>query len=100
MRSANITTEEKQEIRRAFELAFAAHGDQRRKSGEPYITHPLEVARICFEELGLGYKSIIAALLHDVVEDTPVTLHQVNELFGPKISRIVDGLTNWTDSTM
>ncbi|MBK6570946.1 MAG: bifunctional (p)ppGpp synthetase/guanosine-3',5'-bis(diphosphate) 3'-pyrophosphohydrolase [Saprospiraceae bacterium] len=93
IRSANITIEEKQEIRRAFELAFAAHGDQRRKSGEPYINHPLEVARICFEELGLGYKSIIAALLHDVVEDTPVTLHQVNELFGPKISRIVDGLT-------
>ena len=87
------TDEEKNEIRLAFEFALTAHGNQRRKSGEPYITHPLEVARICYEEMGLGYKSVIAALLHDVVEDTPVTLEQVDKQFGNKIAKIVDGLT-------
>ncbi|MGB5033202.1 MAG: HD domain-containing protein, partial [Saprospiraceae bacterium] len=87
------TDEEKNEIRLAFEFALTAHGNQRRKSGEPYITHPLEVARICYEEMGLGYKSVIAALLHDVVEDTPVTLEQVDKHFGNKIAKIVDGLT-------
>lgn len=81
------------EVRKAFEFALVAHGSQRRKSGEPYITHPLEVARICFEEMGLGFKSVIGALLHDVVEDTPVTLEQVRLEFGPKIALIVDGLT-------
>ncbi|MEO6189723.1 MAG: RelA/SpoT family protein [Saprospiraceae bacterium] len=90
---STITEEEKKEVRKAFEFALRAHGDQRRKSGDPYITHPIEVARICFEELGLGFKSVIGALLHDVVEDTPVTLAQVNEVFGPKIALIVDGLT-------
>ncbi|MDQ3141971.1 MAG: RelA/SpoT family protein [Bacteroidota bacterium] len=88
-----LMPEDKAEIRKAFEFALVAHGDQRRKSGEPYITHPLEVARICFEEMGLGYKSIIAAILHDVVEDTPVTLDEIDREFGPKISKIVDGLT-------
>ncbi len=88
-----ISPEEKKEVRKAFEFALKAHGSQRRKSGEPYITHPIEVARICFEELGLGFKSVIGALLHDVVEDTPVTLAQVREEFGSKIAQIVDGLT-------
>ncbi|MFN8331690.1 MAG: RelA/SpoT family protein [Saprospiraceae bacterium] len=90
---SSISTEEKKEVRKAFEFALVAHGSQRRKSGEPYITHPLEVARICFEEMGLGFKSVIGALLHDVVEDTPVTLEQVRLEFGPKIALIVDGLT-------
>lgn len=90
---STITEEEKKEVRKAFEFALKAHGSQRRKSGEPYITHPIEVARICFEELGLGFKSVIGALLHDVVEDTPVTLDQVQNEFGEKISKIVDGLT-------
>lgn len=93
MANAAITAEEKKDIRRAFEFALAFHGNQRRKSGEPYITHPLEVARICFDEMGLGYKSVISAILHDVVEDTPATLEMVDQQFGPRISRIVDGLT-------
>ncbi|MEP7196831.1 MAG: RelA/SpoT family protein [Saprospiraceae bacterium] len=91
--NSNITDEEKKEVRTAFEFALIAHGSQRRKSGEPYITHPIEVARICFEELGLGFKSVIGALLHDVVEDTPVSLDQIEAKFGPKIAQIVDGLT-------
>ncbi len=90
---SSISLEEKKEVRKAFEFALQAHGSQRRKSGEPYITHPIEVARICFEELGLGFKSVIGALLHDVVEDTPVTLEQVKQEFGDKIGLIVDGLT-------
>ncbi|NOT37259.1 MAG: bifunctional (p)ppGpp synthetase/guanosine-3',5'-bis(diphosphate) 3'-pyrophosphohydrolase [Saprospiraceae bacterium] len=90
---STISEEEKKEVRKAFEFALKAHGSQRRKSGEPYITHPIEVARICFEELGLGFKSVIGALLHDVVEDTPVTLSQVKQEFGDKIAQIVDGLT-------
>ena len=80
-------------ISQAFELALDAHKFQRRKSGEAYIHHPLEVARICHQEIGLGPTAIICAILHDVVEDTPVELEQILELFGPKISRIVDGLT-------
>lgn len=80
-------------IRAAFEMATEAHMTQRRKSGEPYITHPIEVARICVEELGLGPTAVICALLHDVVEDTPTTLQDINDQFGNKIMRIVDGLT-------
>lgn len=83
------------EMRRAFELAFRAHSKQRRKSGEPYILHPLEVARICAAELGLGHTSITAAILHDVVEDTPVTLEMIEKEFGSKVSMIVDGLTKF-----
>ncbi len=90
---STISDMEKREVRKAFEFALKAHGSQRRKSGEPYITHPIEVARICFDELGLGFKSVIGALLHDVIEDTPVTLQQVKNEFGPKIALIVDGLT-------
>jgi GTP diphosphokinase / guanosine-3',5'-bis(diphosphate) 3'-diphosphatase len=88
-----LPPEDKVEIRKAFEFALDAHKVQRRKSGEPYITHPLEVARICYEEMGLGPTAVIAALLHDTVEDTPVELEDVLNNFGPKISKIVDGLT-------
>lgn len=80
-------------IQSAFELAKDAHKLQRRKSGEPYITHPIAVALICAEEIELGPTAIIAALLHDVVEDTPVTLEDLREKFGNKIAIIVDGLT-------
>jgi len=80
-------------IRQAYELAVRAHSKQRRKSGEPYILHPIAVARICAEEIGLGPTAIVAALLHDVVEDTDVTLDELREQFGEKISKIVDGLT-------
>lgn len=90
---AHIKKESFKDIRRAFQFALDAHGDIRRKSGEPYIIHPLEVATICAREIGLGTKSIVAALLHDVVEDTPVTLEEIDELFGPKIAEIIDGLT-------
>src|SRR5882757_1906361 len=80
-------------IRNAFEIAAEAHKSMRRKSGEPYILHPLAVARICVEEIGLGVRSTICALLHDTVEDTDVTLEDVEREFGNEIARIVDGLT-------
>ncbi|MBK8511238.1 MAG: bifunctional (p)ppGpp synthetase/guanosine-3',5'-bis(diphosphate) 3'-pyrophosphohydrolase [Saprospiraceae bacterium] len=80
-------------IRKAYEMAVVAHREQRRKSGEPYILHPIEVAQICLEEIGLGPTAVICALLHDVVEDTSVTLETVRQEFGPKIGMIVDGLT-------
>lgn len=80
-------------IRQSFELAVEAHKFQRRKSGEPYIHHPIEVARICYNEIGLGPTAIASAILHDVVEDTEVTLEEIAEHFGPKIAKIVDGLT-------
>src|ERR1043166_443560 len=66
--------DEKKQIREAFDIALEAHKNVRRKSGEPYILHPLAVARICSEELGLGASAIICALLHDTVEDTNITL--------------------------
>ena len=80
-------------IREAYELAVDSHSMQRRKSGEPYVLHPLEVARICVTEIGLGPTAVACAILHDVVEDTEVTLEEIDEQFGPKVSRIVDGLT-------
>ncbi|HQF18073.1 MAG TPA: RelA/SpoT family protein [Bacteroidales bacterium] len=82
-------------IRKAFEVALDAHKDMRRKSGEPYIYHPLEVARICAEEIGLGATSIAAALLHDVVEDRSdlYSVEDIHRLFGDKIARICEGLT-------
>lgn len=80
-------------IKRAFTLALEAHKDMRRKSGEPFIFHPLSVAEICVEEIGLGTTSIIAALIHDVVEDTDIELADVERMFGKKIAKIVDGLT-------
>lgn len=80
-------------IKRAFTLALEAHKDMRRKSGEPFIFHPLSVAEICAEEIGLGTTSIVAALIHDVVEDTDIELADVERMFGKKIAKIVDGLT-------
>lgn len=80
-------------ITRAFEFAKQAHAGIRRRSGEPYIMHPLAVARIVVKEIGLGSTSICAALLHDVVEDTDYTVEDIEERFGPKIASIVDGLT-------
>lgn len=84
---------DKELIRAAFEMAADAHKTMRRKSGEPYILHPLAVARICVEEIGLGVRSTICCLLHDTVEDTDVTLEDIEKGFGPEIARIVDGLT-------
>jgi guanosine-3',5'-bis(diphosphate) 3'-pyrophosphohydrolase len=92
-----FTEKDEDEMRRAFELAFRAHSKQRRKSGEPYILHPLEVARICATELGLGHTSVTAAVLHDVVEDTPITLAMIEKEFGDRIAMIVDGLTKFSD---
>jgi guanosine-3',5'-bis(diphosphate) 3'-pyrophosphohydrolase len=80
-------------IKKAFTLALEAHKDMRRKSGEPFIFHPLTVAEICVEEIGLGTTSIVAALIHDVVEDTDIELVDIERMFGKKIARIVDGLT-------
>src|SRR5215813_5820221 len=84
---------DKELIRDAFEMAAEAHKTMRRKSGEPYILHPLAVARICVEEIGLGVRSTICSLLHDTVEDTDITLEDVEREFGSEIARIVDGLT-------
>jgi len=80
-------------IRKAFEKAVDAHSQMRRKSGEPYIYHPIAVARIAAEEIGLGTTSIVCALLHDVVEDTDVTLDDIRQEFGEKEANIIDGLT-------
>ena len=84
---------DKELLRTAFEMAAEAHKTMRRKSGEPYILHPLDVAMICVEEIGLGVRSSICALLHDTVEDTDITLQDVQREFGPEIAKIVDGLT-------
>ena len=84
---------DKELIRSAFEMAAEAHKTMRRKSGEPYILHPLAVARICSEEIGLGVRSTICALLHDTVEDTDIALEDIEREFGAEIARIVDGLT-------
>ena len=80
-------------IRHAFEMAVEAHKTMRRKSGEPYILHPLAVAKICIEEIGLGVRSTICALMHDTVEDTDISLEDVEREFGSEIGKIVDGLT-------
>src|SRR6476469_7799720 len=90
---ARIKPGDRKLIRRAFEIAAEAHKSMRRKSGEPYILHPLAVARICVEEIGLGVRSTICSLLHDTVEDTDITLDDVQREFGSEIGRIVDGLT-------
>ena len=84
---------DKKLIRKAFNLAMDAHADVRRKSGEPYILHPIAVATIVAKEIGLGPTSIAAALLHDVVEDSDYTLEDIERIFGEKIARIIDGLT-------
>ncbi|MFT4598923.1 MAG: guanosine-3',5'-bis(diphosphate) 3'-pyrophosphohydrolase [Bacteroidia bacterium] len=80
-------------IRKAFDLALEAHRPMRRKSGEPYIYHPIAVAKIAAEEIGLGTTSIVCALLHDVVEDTDITLEEIEAQFGSKVANIIDGLT-------
>jgi GTP pyrophosphokinase len=80
-------------IRIAFEMAAEAHKTMRRKSGEPYILHPIAVAKICVEEIGLGVRSTICSLLHDTVEDTDVTMDDIQREFGSEIAKIVDGLT-------
>ena len=80
-------------IKKAFNTSVEAHKDMRRRSGEPYIYHPLAVAQIVVEEIGLGTTAIVAALLHDVVEDTDMTIDDINRLFGKKVSQIIDGLT-------
>ncbi|MFL5763470.1 MAG: RelA/SpoT family protein [Bacteroidia bacterium] len=80
-------------IRKAFDIALEAHKNMRRKSGEPYIYHPIAVAHICAEEIGLGTTSVVCALLHDVVEDTDLTLDDIRRLFGEKEAKIIDGLT-------
>ncbi|WP_373059140.1 bifunctional (p)ppGpp synthetase/guanosine-3',5'-bis(diphosphate) 3'-pyrophosphohydrolase [Zunongwangia sp. H14] len=88
-----LTDEDKKLIRSAFDTAVDAHKDQRRKSGEAYIFHPIAVAKIVASEIGLDATSIAAALLHDVVEDTPYTLEDINNMFGETVAKIVDGLT-------
>ena len=82
-------------VDKAFYFACEAHKDQRRRSGEPYIYHPIAVAHIAAQDIGLGRTSIICALLHDVVEDTQYTLDDITEMFGEKVSRVVDGLTKF-----
>lgn len=84
---------DKQLLRTAFEMAAEAHKTMRRKSGEPYILHPIAVAKICVEEIGLGIRSTICALLHDTVEDTDITLDDIQREFGTEVTKIVDGLT-------
>lgn len=88
-----LTIADKKDIRKAFDLAVEAHSSQRRKTGEPYIYHPIAVAKIVAYEIGLGPRSIVAALLHDVVEDTHYTLDDIEQEFGETIARIVNGLT-------
>ena len=88
-----LTPDDKKLIRKAFDVAVDAHKDQRRKSGEAYIFHPIGVAKIVASQIGLGATSIAAALLHDVVEDTDITVEDIEKMFNPKIAQIVAGLT-------
>ena len=94
--SDKINTEEK-ELKKAFETAFIAHKNIKRKSGEPYIFHPLSVAKIAAKEIGLGALAIKCALLHEVVEDSEIKLKEIENLFGRKVSNIIDGLTKISD---
>jgi GTP pyrophosphokinase len=87
------TKEETRLVRKAFDLALEAHKDMRRKSGEPYIYHPISVARICAEEMGLDISAIVCALLHDTVEDTHITLEDIEDMFGERARKIINGLT-------
>lgn len=91
------TKEQKREVRKAFTLAFNAHKDMRRRSGEPYILHPIEVANIVLDNMNLGATSVICALLHDTVEDTDYTLQDIETLFGSEVATIIDGLTKIDD---
>lgn len=89
----NVSPQEKKLVRRAFELAMESHKDMRRKSGEPYVLHPIAVAKIVSGEMGLDATSVISALLHDVVEDTDVSLEEIERTFNKEVEKIVDGLT-------
>ncbi|MBT4217552.1 MAG: bifunctional (p)ppGpp synthetase/guanosine-3',5'-bis(diphosphate) 3'-pyrophosphohydrolase [Flavobacteriales bacterium] len=91
--SDKTNKKDKKDIRAAFNLAVNAHKDIRRKSGEPYIYHPIAVAHIAAKEIGLGSTSIVCALLHDVVEDTDYEIEDIQRLFGPKVAIIIEGLT-------
>jgi len=88
-----LTPEDKKLIRKAFDVAMDAHKEQRRKSGEAYFFHPIAVAKIVASEIGLGATAIAAALLHDVVEDTPITVEDIERIFNPKVAQLVEGLT-------
>ena len=88
-----LSNEDKLMIRKAFDIAADAHKDQRRKTGEPYVYHPIAVAKIVANEIGLGAYSIAAALLHDVVEDTDYSFADIEQIFGETITKIVNGLT-------
>jgi GTP pyrophosphokinase len=88
-----LSPEDKKLIRKAFDVAVDAHKEQRRKSGEAYIFHPIAVAKIVASEIGLGATSIAAALMHDVVEDTPITVKDIEKMFNPKVAQLVEGLT-------
>ena len=88
-----LTTEDKKLIRKAFDVAVDSHKDQRRKSGEAYIFHPIAVAKIVASEIGLGATAIAAALMHDVVEDTPITVEDIERMFNSKVAQLVEGLT-------
>lgn len=88
-----LSIDDKKLIRQAFDVAVDAHKEQRRKSGEAYIFHPIAVAKIVASEIGLGATSIASALLHDVVEDTDYTVEDIEKMFNPKIAQIVEGLT-------
>jgi guanosine-3',5'-bis(diphosphate) 3'-pyrophosphohydrolase len=88
-----LSTEDKKLIRKAFDVAVDAHQEQRRKSGEAYIFHPIAVAKIVASQIGLGPTSIAAALLHDVVEDSEITVEDIEKMFNPKVAQLVDGLT-------
>jgi guanosine-3',5'-bis(diphosphate) 3'-pyrophosphohydrolase len=88
-----LSADDKKLIRKAFDVAVDAHKDQRRKSGEAYIFHPIAVAKIVARDIGLGATSIAAALMHDVVEDTDITVEDIEKMFNPSIAKIVEGLT-------
>ena len=88
-----ISKDDSKNIKKAFRISLKAHNQMRRKSGEPYILHPISVAQICVQEIGLGATSIIAALLHDVVEDTDISLDFIEKEFGKRVAKICDGLT-------
>ena len=88
-----ISGDDSKIIKKAFRISLEAHKNMRRKSGEPYILHPISVAQICVSEIGLGTTAIIAALLHDVVEDTDITLEYIEKEFGERVAKICDGLT-------
>ena len=88
-----LSAEDKKLIRKAFDFAVEAHKDVRRKSGEAYIFHPIAVAKIVASEIGLGATAIAAALMHDVVEDTQITVEDIEREFNHKVAQIVEGLT-------